>query len=307
MADKKNANNLQFEEVSLAWLKSKKNEIKSNSYFRYEKLLKEVIIPEIGTAKMKNVCKRDFLDKLELVFEEHGYSDLSIRNIFVLIKSVINFHMGMLREVGMARRNTEVKILSTKEVKRLLSMIKYDTNYEDFKALGLAIVLYAGLTISELCALKWECIDLKAKCIYISSKLRRCEAGYNLGTKLELDEDFDERIVPIHKKLEAILYEYMENNEINMNHYVLSNSTKIIEPRTLQYYSSSLENELSIHFSITNLRDTFVACALQKGANAFVLCSILGVNYDHFLKRYREYILEPDDATKLKNINKISY
>ena len=63
-----------------------------------------------------------------------------------------------------------VFLLSSKERIRLE---KYCLKENTLKSLGILLSLNTGLRIGEICALKWENIDLKEKNIYVKKTLQR--------------------------------------------------------------------------------------------------------------------------------------
>ena len=99
----------------------------------------------------------------------------------------------------------KLQILTSREKTKLENYcIKRNTS----KTLGILICLNTGIRIGELCALKWENIDLDERNIYIKSTLQRI---YNKNTgKTEIIIDSPKstssiRSIHINKKLYNLL------------------------------------------------------------------------------------------------------
>jgi len=293
-----------FEEVALKWLKEKKGNIKDSSIVQYEHLLDAILLPKLGKKKMKSVCKREFLKILENELIEEGYSENSVSNILVIVKCVVNFNKGTLKNIGNSPKRECIKVITKEHIKKILALAKRDKEHNEYKKLGILIILYSGLTISELCALKWENINLETKSICISSTLRREKGLDSDKSKLESNES-KKRIIPINKQLEKCFCMLTENHSENF--YVLTNTSKPMEPRTFQYFLNSIFKNLPGDYTASNLRDTFIITALKNGMNPVFLAEITGISLNHLFYRYQKFMLEINDEQKIKEIQKIKY
>ena len=64
----------------------------------------------------------------------------------------------------------ELQVFNEKEIKKLE---KVCIKSEDIRNIGILIAIYTGMRIGEICALKWEHIDLNKKLINVKQTLQR--------------------------------------------------------------------------------------------------------------------------------------
>ena len=95
-----------------------------------------------------------------------------------------------------------------------------------------------GIRIGELCALKWENINLEERKIYIKKTIERVYIKKEKKTKIIIDtpkSNSSIREIPINNKLYEILKKMKGKSK--KNEYVLSGSDiHYIEPRIFQYH-----------------------------------------------------------------------
>ena len=98
--------------------------------------------------------------------------------------------------------------------------------------------MYCGLRIGEICALRWNDIDLEQRVIHIRSTVARVKNNITGGTHLIIDKPKTEaslRNVPIHSKLLSIITE-MKSRSTSL--YIISNSARFAYFFALLKYSS---------------------------------------------------------------------
>lgn len=169
---------------------------------------------------------------------------------------------------------TEIQLLSTKEQKTL---INYVVKKPSLTNLGIAISLYTGIRIGELCALQWGDIDFKKRILTVKKTVQRIQNyGGNTKTKLIITSPKSRssiREIPLPKFILSVLEKFRNNDYI----YILSGKVKPIEPRTMQYrFKKILKNVNlpSVHFH--SLRHTFATKAIELGFDVKTLSEILG-------------------------------
>ena len=183
--------------------------------------------------------------------------------------------------------NKEIKILSLKE--RII-LEKYCLKENTLKSLGILLSLNTGLRIGEICALKWENIDLKEKNIYVKKTLQRVYDTENKKTKIITDKPKTEnsiRCIPLNSKI------YGELNKIRKGFlekdFFLTGADGIyIEPRVYQnYYKNMLKSSKVKEYNFHVLRHTFATNCIEVGMDIKSLSEILGhATVDIALNRY---------------------
>lgn len=109
----------------------------------------------------------------------------------------------------------------------------------------------AFLRVGEICALQWGDIDLEKRTLSVIKTIQRvqCFTGEK-KTRLTITEpksNCSKREIPIPKCLVPMLTKFKNRNNI----YVVSETKKPIEPRTMQYHCAKLLNNAelpSVHF-----------------------------------------------------------
>lgn len=286
---KNNENGRIFKDVALEWLESKKDAVKKASYAQYEYTLKSAVLPYVGKKRMKTVGGEAFLKELESKLIEEGYSEKTILNIFVLIKSVIRYGQGLPFQYEPEEKKSKHSDASISEAKRIVAEAK--AGKLDYRKLGIIIIMYTGVSVSELCGLRWNCIDMKNLYITVNQRIARVSNGE--GTEL-VSEDVDVRRAPINGQFKKIINMYM--NAVESGNYVLTNSEKCMEPRTFQMYVKQFFKKAGFKKVRTpsEMREMFIISSLKNGVSFVAMAKITGVTVQRILDIYADFICEPD-------------
>lgn len=300
MASKKKKST--FGEISSKWLEMKKGQIKMASYPYYKRSI-DKICDKISGMDMEKICKRESLEWLEKEFFNEGYASRTVENFMVMTKAVIHYYRENIETVGYAG---ECDIMVCTQAKKIIAKAKDDKGHTDFKNLGNLIIMYTGITVSELCALKWENISLQNLTLTVKEAAARITLYDEGKTEISVSE-VDERCIPICAQLEKILKEYMKNVKCSKD-YILTNSDKLLEPRNFQNYVKTFcKKQLKDTYTPSDFRDMFIVTALKNGMSPIVLADILGVTIQHLYKRYGELIASVTEELKRAEINKMKY
>ncbi len=208
-----NKPNLTFEELSYKWLDKKKNYIKKSTYSNYLYNIKRYLLPKLGYIKLKNLEYYDFNYFVEEL--NRGLAPKTIRDILCNLKSILYFgeqeynYKINIKEIKNPKMNINpLIILNDKEIKKLEN---YCLKLNTLKSIGIIICLNTGLRIGEICALKWENIDLDKRELYIKETLQRIYDNEQDRTKIIIDTAKTKtsvRTIPISNKLYKILINF---------------------------------------------------------------------------------------------------
>ena len=207
-----------------------------------------------------------------------GLSSNYVADIVILLKSVIKFAVrryniqDKISDVILPKsKRSQVLILSSKQQ---VSLQKFLNANQNVTSLCVALSLFTGVRIGEVCALKWKDIDLDKKIIYINKTIQRIKTS--AGTKLVITEpksNSSVREIPVPECIIPMLKKFSANSE----YYVLSGTSKPVEPRTMQYRFQKLLKKAklpSIHFHA--LRHMFATNCVEMGFDIKSLSEILG-------------------------------
>lgn len=164
--------------------------------------------------------------------------------------------------------------------------------------IGILLSLYAGLSVGEVCGLKWENIDLENGIIHINRSVERIKninkQNGSSKTVLILSDtksDTSNRSIPISNILQKILLKNKQNN----NRFVIEGKTyPYTDPRTLQYAFKKCLRECDLpEINYHALRHTFATRYVEAGVDIKSLSEILGhSNVNITLNTYVHFSLE---------------
>ena len=127
-------------------------------------------------------------------------------------------------------RQKEIEIFTFSDIASLKTFLESHTSP---KNLGIYICIYTGIRLGELCALRWEDINLSERSIVINKTLQRITV--NKKSYIEIGQPKtpnSNRKVPISDEL----YDLLSDETIDKKGYILTNKDKYLDPRTMQYY-----------------------------------------------------------------------
>lgn len=280
-----------FKEILLQWLESNKIYIKPSTYQKYYNLITKYIIPELGNLSINQIN----LDLISYYLErqmkiggikQQGLSVSTVKSLSYLIKSSLIFAKGKkyMEHIPFPALPSKIKkekitILSEEEEKKLVQLLLQDL---DKSKLGILICLYTGLRIGEICALKWENINLTENTLTVIQTVQRLQLNStNSCKKTEL-------VIGTPKSINSIrtipLPEFLRNNLdffANFDHYegyfLSTDKNKIMDPRTYQYRFKKylkLAGIEPLNFHI--LRHTFATHCVRLGFDIKTLSELLG-------------------------------
>lgn len=169
----------------------------------------------------------------------------------------------------------QIRVLNKNEEKALLCVLCRDTDIFKF---GVLISLLTGLRIGELCALKWEDIDIDERIISIKRTMQRVQVeGKETKTEIIITTpktNASIRQIPIPR----ILNDYIQTFKSENNQFVLTNlKGNYIEPRVMQYrFEKYIKSAGISKANFHALRHTFATRCIEAGVDVKVLSEILG-------------------------------
>ena len=292
------------------WLNRRKNKIQESTYVKYRTVIENHIKPGLGDCLPTEITT----DAVEFFSEElisgKNLAAKTVRDILVVLKSILKFSemkipgAFMPIEINYPKESRkETRVLSRTEQEKFVGFLRTDTDECKF---GILLMLFTGMRIGELCALKWEDIDLREKTIHITRAMQRLNDIYNEGksqTKIVISRpksDTSVRIIPMSEQAIMLCRQFKSKNNSD---YILTGNTKYMEPRVLQNrikkYTAAcgLEN---VHAH--TLRHTFATRAVEVGFEIKSLSEILGhASTTITLERYVHSSME----LKRANMNKL--
>ena len=284
------------------WLDSKFS-IKDSSYTNYYSIIYSKIIPFLKDKKIDELNEKLIFEFIKSLQEEK-LGNKRIKDILIVFKQFLDYkNINIKFEMPKVKRNNIIT-LNDKEI----SIIEKEAiNTDDIKVFAILLVLFSGLRIGELCALKWKDIDIQNKVIHINKTLIRVknkDKSCKQKTKIIIDTPKTQnsiRNIPINNQIIPYLKKFKKDD----NCYLLTGEIYYIT--TKKYYMFYQKFLKKINFKKYNfhvLRHTFATRSLLCGIDIKTLSEILGHSS---VKTTLELYVHVKDSEKLLQINKLKF
>ena len=275
-------NNKTIREIAVAWKEYKRPYVKQSTMAAYLLILENHLLPAFGeNDSLPEQSVQSFvLEKIEC-----GLSVKSIKDILIVLKMVMKF--GVKNEwmnyyewdikYPTNSANKELEVLSVSNHRKILDHIQ---SHCTFTGLGIYISLSTGLRIGEICALKWNDINITEGTITVSRTIERIYMveGEKKHTELVISSPKTKnscREIPMSKELLAIVKPLKKI--VNDNFYVLTNDEHPTEPRTYRNYYNGLMEKLGIpRLKYHGLRHSFATRCIEAGCDYKTVSVLLG-------------------------------
>lgn len=288
-----------FVDITDQWLQHKQIEVKESTYEKYKYLINSYIAPKIGQLTIQNVTA-DIIEKfvIELLNTGNatGYQGLSpktVSDILSVTKGILNYAEsqgyrlnGNYKNISVKQFDKEMRVLNNEEQVQLTAYLCQNT---DLYMLGTLISLYTGIRVGELCAMRWEDIDLNKKIIYIRKTLQRIpsESGMKKTHVVITNPKSASSLRDI--PIPDCLFSIIQGFENEPKTYVLTGDQEVYaEPRIMQYHFARYIKAIGIApANYHSLRHTFATRCIETGFDVKTLSEILGhSNVSITLSRY---------------------
>ena len=280
VSDENAVTEMTVKELSLEWLVISKNRIKESTAANYQMKIEKHIIPAFGgmnAAMLKAKAVYDFMEeKLG-----NGLSARYVNDLMVVLKSIFRYaareyHINnVIDGIIMPKKSKpEINIMSKEEQNRLANYISNNCNTS---TLGVALSQYTGMRIGEICALRWENIDIEKRVLTVRNTIQRVQC-FEGGSKTKViiaepKSQSSRRVIPIPDCIIPMLRDLKGKNTA----FVLTGTDKPIEPRTMQYrFKRILKNAGIGAYNYHVLRHCFASGAVELGFDVKTLSEILG-------------------------------
>ncbi len=283
------------------WLEHKIS-LKDSSYTNYYSIIYSKIIPFFKNKNLKELDENIILGFIKYL-QQKNLSNKRIKDILLVLKQFLK------------DKNINIKIdlpkVSTKKIETLnldeISIIeKYAKETDDVKVFAILLVLFSGLRIGELCALKWQDIDLDNKILHINKTLIRVknkDPNIEAKTKIILDTPktiHSIRDIPINESILPYLKKFKKDDKC----FFLTGNNSFISTKKYYFFYLNVLKSLSIQkYKFHILRHTFATRSLLCGIDVKTLSEILGHSS---VKITLDLYVHVKESEKLIQINKLT-
>ncbi|MCR4675580.1 MAG: site-specific integrase [Lachnospiraceae bacterium] len=301
-------------EISSLWLTEVSPDLKESSIIKYESILRNYILPEFGDREFSDITNEDMISFVANLRKSGGVNQegLAPSTVSEIVTTLNSMRIFAIRRDYIVRFNPEcvtikrdqhkIRVFSVAEEKRLIDYLNENIN---LTSIGIMICLYTGIRIGELCALRWEDINLKEKTMSITKTMQRLRVKGNEDKKTEVKilmpkSAHSIRTIPIPDVLVKLLTEYQSSEG-----YVLTGDKEnFVEPRTLQKRFKRILKKCNIEDAkFHTTRHTFATRCVELNFDTKTLSEILG--HSSVTITLNKYV-HPTMQHKAENMNRFT-
>lgn len=285
------------------WLNSAKIRCKKSTFSNYQYTVNARIIPKFANLKKKSITS-EIIDNYTYELLEEGLVPKTVKDILIILQQILKYAELNVRISMPKVPKKEIQIFTKEEQKRLEEFLLFKLNNVQ---LGIFICLYTGLRIGEICALKWEDIDIENKKFKIKKTITRIKnpiVSSSQKTIIVIDEPkslSSIRDIPIPDFLIPMLIKFSCFSK--SSDFFITGTNKFIETRTFfNKYKKILKQLHMEKYNFHALRHTFATRCIENGCDPKTLSEILGhSNVNITLERY----VHPNYENKVRMMNKL--
>lgn len=250
----------------------------------------------------------------------HAYS--TIHKAYVLLNECLNFAVDKdyilknpCKQVKLPKKENfeskEKRFLSEDEIQRFketaLSMRKKVSVPLYEYGCVICLIIYTGLRVGELCALKWQDIDFENKSLKVSKSIG---VVYKDGKRTLCEQPTKSgktRFVPLNDKAIGLLEKQKNLVNAKDDDYIVNGSHDIVDKTIVAntYPKICRRAEIPNPSGIHTLRHTFASLALLKGVDVKVVSEILGHSSVNFTYNTYIHIIEQQKINAVDLLNNI--
>ncbi len=274
-------------DIGRQWLLDSSVSLKKASINKYEDILRQYILPEFGDTELSDVTNQRLIRFANGLLasggtKKQGLSPATVAEIMSAMNGIRVYAMKRdytvpfsVECVSLKREAADIRVFSMEEQEQLVYYLRENM---DLSALGILLCLFTGIRLGELCALKWEDINLVERKISVSKTMQRIRINTDKGRKtevriLEPKSSNSARVIPLPDPIAGLLEQY----HVPEAYLLTGNKYHFVEPRTMQNRFKRKVAACGIqdaNFHAT--RHTFATRCVELGFDVKSLSEILG-------------------------------
>lgn len=275
-------------ELFAMWLLNRKNTVKQSTYVNYRTLFENYLLEPFGSAKVDSLntfLLNRYADELLTNGgkDGQGLSPVTVQTVLIMLRSILKYgeieygFVNPAKNISLPKiESNEITVFSSSEMMKIRYAAIRGNSYD----LGILLALYTGLRIGELCALRWEDIDLTNNIIRIRKTLFRIKNpnGDIPKTVVVIDSPKSKcslRDIPVP----TFMLEKLKKMKLSQpaENFFLTCSADYTEPRTYSFrYKTFLKNLNISYRNFHALRHTFATECVKQGVDVKTLSELLG-------------------------------
>lgn len=271
-----------FQDASQKWLIRKTCRLKQSTWHRYAAMVSGHLGTFFNGMDIRQITSDEADRFTRWMMEEQGLSAKTTRDYLILLGTILAdaastsnppFTPPVIQHPKETRQ--EMRVLTDSEQRRLRLYLEEHLTPDN---LGILLSLFTGLRIGELCALRWEHVNLEDQILKVEATLSRIPAREG-DRKTQVciltpKTDRSARTIPLCNYLVNLIERCPDRHPEN---YILTSSPICMDPRTLQNRFKRITETCSlsgVHFH--TLRHTFATRCVELSVDTKCLSEILG-------------------------------
>jgi integrase len=262
------------------WLNSTIRErVKLSTYAQYHARIHQYILPALGRIPVSRLTKEQVLAFIREL-QVRSLAASTIRNIMGVLCLAMKYAADSRLTIAnpcdrLALPQPDVSERRALERTEQVKLEQLLTYADSSVALGVLLSLYTGLRIGEICALRWDDVDLAARTLTVRSTLQRIQSFGDYRSKTVLVTGSPKskrsfRCIPLPAGLTDRLRSCAKEG------YVLSGSETPVEPRTLRARFAKLREKIGLNVPFHTLRHTYATRCLEYNFDIQTVAELLG-------------------------------
>ncbi len=315
-------NNIQFKDFLNSYLNNvKKNKLKPASYDRDSTTANNNIVPYIGGYDLSELTTS--IIQLQLVnrLQETNYSFSTINKAYVLTNECLKYacYQGLIEKnpcefvakpskTSISRPIKEIRFFDDDEINAFkeVALSKYKNGrFKYSNGYAFIILIYTGLRIGELLALKWKDIDLNNKFIKVHSNIAVTHKN-NERQVLIQDSTKTRKSRIVYLTGSAIYYitQLKENTKPHNDDFVITtNGKREVSAVRNSYLGICKRANIDDPQGLHTLRHTFASLMIRKGVDIKIISEMLGHSSVSFTYNTYVHLLEEEKAKVIAQID----
>ena len=269
---------------------------------------KSYIAPILGDKVIEDFRSRDLQEFVNTLLTDRNLSIHTTRDLASRVKNIVGYVQWkyeipvykLVVKYPPRKAITPFDYEKTFTGDEQLKILRAISDNPSIHNMAVALILFTGCRIGEICALQWGNYDPNKNSISIENTIERIYDPYGSKTKIVIQSAktaTSRREIP----LPDILKSWMSSQQcVNLPHwFVASGSHKPIEPRLMRSYYYKLLAAAGVrHLSPHKMRHTFATNLIASGGDIKTVSTLLG----HADTSITLDIYTHIDLTKKKNV-----
>ncbi|MBR4865432.1 MAG: tyrosine-type recombinase/integrase [Clostridia bacterium] len=268
------------------WQDSLAGQVKDSTYVKYHVTLTNHILPQLGQISVEDIS-HEVIEAFaaRLLRGENGQplSPRTVSDILSVLRSILRFARRSGASVPcdgsdlrIRRPTAEIRVL-TRQEQQTLCLYLY--NNRSLRNAGILLSLFAGLRVGEVCALRWEDIDLPGRMLHVRHTMQRIQNLEPEGPRTRVvitapKSVTSTRTIPLTEDLARILSQLPGEHR---GYLLTGQEDRFSEPRIMQNHFRKIVEAVGMeNANYHALRHTFATRCVELGFDVKSLSELLG-------------------------------